>query len=250
MIPCPHGVTCLRCGFKPRACSRGGKRSSMCGLHLYARKIQYLFGGVIQSHFLDKRRFHRRSSHLHAAVCNKPFLSIVESCEKAPWGCLQILLLAPEDVSPFISAILTITPVMSAQAASLRIPFSTSHTQIGRCLSLLFQLYFSRLRCRRGTCFLDNAIVISPVFQVPLIWADMKTLHVCGFFPPSRPHYCRLSDLLSPHHGVLFFLRFLNGKCGRCLICLSSSCFPPPLRVWRGLPVEFHVWQWPLNASD
>lgn len=71
---------------------------------------------------------------------------------------------------------------MSAQAASFRIPFSTSHTQIGRCLSLLFQLYFSRLRCRRGTCFLDNAVVISPSFQVPLIWAEMKTLHVY-FFP-------------------------------------------------------------------
>lgn len=115
---------------------------------------------------------------------------------------------------------------MSARAASLRIPFSTSHTQIGRCLSLLFQLYFYRLRCRRGTCFLDNAIVISPVLPSTLNLSGYENSS-CVFFSPSWPHYCCLSDLLSPHHGVLF-LSDLNGKCGRCLIFLSSSCSEPP----------------------
>lgn len=121
----------------------------------------------------------------NAGMCNKHFQASAYLTRLFPHGTSSFL--APEDVSPnvFISVILTITPVMSVQAASFRIPFSTSHTQIGRCLSLLFQLYFFRLRCRRGTCFLDNTTIISPFFQVPLIWADMKTLYVY-FLPVSH----------------------------------------------------------------
>lgn len=128
------------------------------------------------------------------------------------------------------------TTIMSARAASLQILFSTSHTQIVRCLSLLFQLYFSRLRCRSGTCFLDNAVVISPFFQVPLIWADMKPLHVYFF-----PHLATilLSNHLQPHHAVLS-LSDLDGKCGWCLT------FPLPLASFPS-PFFYHyhpVWDW------
>lgn len=71
-----YGVTCLCCGFKLRACSRREKWSSMCGMHLYTRKIQYLFRGVIQSHLLYKWYFHHCSSHLYAThdICNKAFI--------------------------------------------------------------------------------------------------------------------------------------------------------------------------------
>lgn len=134
---------------------------------------------------------------------------------------------------------------MSAQAASLRIPFSTSHTQIGRCLSLLFQLYFSRLRCRRGTCFLDNAVVISPFFQVPLIWADMKTLHVY-FFPQLATLKLSVQPLKPTSWGS--FLSYLNRKVWLIVdfsLTLSSSCSDPPHIVsLKGLPVVLHTWHW------
>lgn len=127
------------------------------------------------------------ASHICMLACASSLFKHCLILQIKAWkGTFRIPLFSPENISPyvFISVIRTMTIViMSTETASLRIPFSTSHTWIGRCLSLLFQLYFSRLRCRRGTCFLDNAVVISPFFQVPLIWTDMKTLHVYLFFP-------------------------------------------------------------------
>lgn len=183
MILCPMArLACVVDSNWARAVEERGEAACE-GCTCTLARCNILFCGVIQSHFLHKCHFHRCSSHYYVGL--KCATSLFKHCcsvrkPKKAVSTSEFLLLAPEDVSlhVFISVILTITPVMSTQAASFRIPFTTSHAQIGRCLSLLFQLYFSRLRCHHGTCFLDNAVVISPFYQVLLIWADMKTLHV------------------------------------------------------------------------
>lgn len=81
-----YGVTRWHRGFKLSACSRRGKRSSMCAVHLYARMISYLFCGAIPSLFPNKCCFHRLLSHLYVWICTKP-LSCAESCEEALEGC-------------------------------------------------------------------------------------------------------------------------------------------------------------------
>lgn len=101
---------------------------------------------------------------------------------------------------------------MSAQAASIqRWNKSTSHTPTGRFLSPLFQLYFLRLRCRRGTRFLDNAIVISPFFQVPLNLSGYENSS-CAFFPV----------------GHSFCLLDWNVECGSDLMFLWIGFYHPP----------------------
>lgn len=112
--------------------------------------------------------------------CGTPFIFLLtpfffrKKKKKNP-GQLRILLLAVADISPYV-LISVILPKDDGNERSGGSPFRrrrsahTARAQMGgRCLSALFQLYFSRLRCRGGTCFLDNAVVISPFFRVPLI---------------------------------------------------------------------------------
>lgn len=74
-------VTCLCCGFKLSACSQRGKRNSMCGVHLYAREIRYLFSS---SRFLYKCYLHCLSSYLYATHDHAAsLLSLTLSWKKA-----------------------------------------------------------------------------------------------------------------------------------------------------------------------
>lgn len=146
----------------------------MCDVHLDPPKTWYVQSAVIRctSDVLEP-------SHLHVWMSHKPSWAAFYPGRSASRCFLDLW--APQNVSRcgFIAFFPTVSTVMSAQAYK----YHSAH-QTERCLSRLFQLYFSSLRCRRGTCFLDNAILISPFFQVPLIWADMKTLHVY-FSPPT-----------------------------------------------------------------
>jgi len=165
-----YRVTCLYSGFKLSVCLWREKRNSMCGVHLYSPKILCLFWVIFCAcaiyTFADP-------FFIPSIIVEQAFLTLTLSCKTVVEGCLYIRILpvAPENVFPyvFISVALTITSVMSAHEASFWMALSTSYTQTRRCLSLLFQLYFTRLRCHCGTCFLDNANVISPFFQEPLI---------------------------------------------------------------------------------